>query len=435
MAMSNISFQRGEILTASKLNALVQAVTGEASVGAASDVGLGGDIPVQTHQVQQREFSSYVPVQHPIYVDKTSPHWPLAGGTEGWFWRDSATASLTRLPVQPEEGCQLYLNTCLSPWGEVLAQTVTTEEAPGSGDWNPVTGKAGIATTLIGAVVKDIYKVGTKASTLRFFEAPASPVIPFRLFSVPGAPGTPFGLAPGTSGAFAPGTYWQDATLLDQKRGNAQIISRISSDGGILILDKYECTNGLYHRDLQLIPRLAIAAAPGTEEPISPCITQGWTQPAPGTWHEIASTTIAGQKLSLNMQWTNPWFAYMNLSATTGCSLPVGSAALEKMAWQGETPVVGQNPHGLGPWKRVSYTPNVVNMNMPHGWNCSYTVYDYAVYEAPGTYAPGTVAPGSPGDVSQMQRVLWVAMMRREVSPEPGDWVQFDKTELTAPLS
>lgn len=420
--MSNISFQRGEVLTAEKLNQLVQGVTGG---GVSAGVVNGGEIPVQTHQVKQREFSSYVPVRHPVYVDKTSPHWPLAGGVEGWFWRDSATASLTRLPVQPEEGDQLYLNTCLSPWGEVQAQTVATAAAPGSGDWNPVTGQAGISTTLLGSVLKEQYKTGTKASTLRFFEAPASPVIPFRLFSVAGAPGTPIGVAPGT--------YWQDATLLDQQRGSAQIVSRLSSDGGILLRDKYECTNGFYHRDLQLIPRLAISAAPSTAAPMSPTTAQLWTQAAPGTWHEIASTTIAGQKLSLNMQWATPWFAYMNLSASAGCAVPGGSAALEKMAWQGETPVVGQNPHGLGPWKRVSYTPNVVNMYMPHGWNCAYTVYDYAVYEAPGTYAPGTVAPGT--DSSAMQRVLWVAMMRREVSPEPGDWVQFDKTELTAPLS
>lgn len=423
--MSNISFQRGEVLTAEKLNQLVQGVTGG---GVSAGVVNGGEIPVQTHQVQQREFSSYVPVRHPVYVDKTSPHWPLAGGIEGWFWRESATASLTRLPVQPEEGAQLYLNTRISPWGEVQSQTVATAAAPGSGEWNPVTGQAGIATTLLGAVVKENYKTGTKASTLRFFEAPASPVIPFRLFSVPSSPGTPIGAAPGT--------YWQDVNLLDEQRGNAQIISRISSDGGILLRGKYDCTNGgLWYRDIQLIPRLAIAAAPSTEAPMSPSTAQLWTQPAPGTWHEIASTTIAGQKLSLNIQWATPWYAYMNLSATAGCAVPGGYVAPEKMAWQGETPVVGQNPHGLGPWKRVSYTPNVVNMYMPHGWNCSYTVYDYAVYEAPGTYAPETVAPGSPGDVSQMQRVLWVAMMRREVSPAPGEWVQFDKTELTAPLS
>ena len=416
--MSNISFQRGEVLTAEKLNQLVQGVTGG---GVSAGVVNGGEIPVQTHQVQQREFSSYVPVRHPVYVDKTSPHWPLAGGIEGWFWRESATASLTRLPVQPEEGDQLYLNTHISPWGEVQSQTVDIGAAPGSGEWNPVTGQAGIATTLLGAVVKENYKTGTKASTLRFFEAPASPVIPFRLFSVPS-------VAPGTETPLcfaAPGTYWQAASMLDQQRGNAQIISRISSDGGILLRDKYECTNGLYYRDLQLVPRLAIFAAPSTDAPITPCLSQLWSQPAPGTWHEIASTTISGQKLSLNMQWANPWFAYMKFSSTAGCSVPGGSAALHqtwKKTWglpgrdAPASPISVQNNE----WRVVSRTSPNINLLIPSMFpaSCSWLMQEELILQASGT------APifGPDGEVSSSQPILLQAYLRRQLAPSTGPW-------------
>lgn len=409
--MSNVSFQRGEILTAEKLNQLVQGVTGG---GASAGIVNGGEIPVQTHQVKQREFSSYVPVRHPVYVDKTSPHWPLAGGIEGWFWRDSATASLTRLPVQPAEGDQLYLNTYLSPWGEVQSQTVASDAAPESGDWNPVTGQAGIASTLLGSVEKDKYKVGTKASTLRFFEAPASPVIPFRLFSVPGAPGTSFGFA-------APGTYWQSAPLLDQQRGNAQIISRISSDGGILLRDKYDCTNGgLWYRDIQLIPRLAIAAAPSTDAPLTPTVEQLWTQAAPGTWHEIASTTIAGQKLSLNIQWANPWYAYMNLSATAG-----GSAALHqtwKKAWglPGRDAPPGSISVQNNEWRVVSRTSPNINLLIPAMFpaSCSWLMQEELILQASGT-APIICADG---EVSSTQPILLQAYLRRQLAPSTGPW-------------
>lgn len=409
--MSNVSFQRGEVLTAEKLNQLVQGVTGG---GASAGIVNGGEIPVQTHQVKQREFSSYVPVRHPVYVDKTSPHWPLAGGIEGWFWRDSATASLTRLPVQPAEGEQLYLYTCLSPWGEVQSQTVASDAAPGSGDWNPVTGQAGIASTLLGSVVKDKFKVGTKASTLRFFEAPASPVIPFRLFSVPGAPGTPFGFT-------APGTYWQAATLLDQQRGNAQIISRISSDGGILLRDKYDCTNGgLWYRDIQLIPRLAIAAAPSTDAPLTPTVEQLWTQAAPGSWHEIASTTIAGQKLSLNIQWATPWYAYMNLSATAG-----GSAALHQ-TWKKTWGLPGRDaPPGSisvqnNEWRVVSRTSPNINLLIPEMFpsSCSWLMQEELILQASGT-APIICADG---EVSSTQPILLQAYLRRQLAPSTGPW-------------
>ena len=412
--MSNISFQRGEVLTAEKLNQLVQGVTGG---GVSAGIVNGGEILVQTHQVKQREFSSYVPVRHPVYVDMTSPHWPLAGGVEGWFWRDSATASLTRLPVQPAEGDQLYLNTTLTPWGEVQSQTVATAAAPGSGDWNPVTGQAGISTTLLGSALKEQYKTGTKASTLRFFEAPASPVIPFRLFSVPGAPGTPIGVAPGT--------YWQDATLLDQQRGSAQIISRLSSDGGILLREKCECTNGFYHRDLQLIPRLAISAAPSTEAPMSPTPAQLWTQPATGTWHEIASTTIAGQKLSLNMQWATPWFAYMNLSATAGCSVPGGSAALHQ-TWKKTWGLPGRDaPPGSisvqnNEWRVVSRTSPNINLLIPAMFpaSCAWLMQEELILQASGT------APilGANGEVSSTQPILLQAYLRRQLAPSTGPW-------------
>lgn len=412
--MSNLSFQRGEILTAAKLNQLVQAVTSGAPPAAG---GKGNVAPAQPHQVRQREFSSYVPIRRPVYVDQTSPHWPLAGGVEGWFWRESATASLTRLPVQPAAGENLYLNTSISPWGEVQSQTVDTAAAPGSGDWNPVTGQAGMAATLLGSVLKDNYKTGTKASTLRFFEAPASPVIPFRLFSVPGAPGTPIGVAPGT--------YWQDVNLLDQQRGNAQIISRLSSDGGILLRDKYECTNGLYHRDVQLIPRLAISAAPSTEAPMSPSPAQLWTQPAPGTWHEIASTTIAGQRLSLNMQWITPWFAYMNLSASGGCSVPGGSAALHqtwKKAWgmPGRDAPPGSISVQNNAWRVVSRTSPNINLLVPEMFpaSCAWLMQEELILQASGT------APilGPDGETSSPQPIQLQAYLRRQLAPSTGPW-------------
>lgn len=414
--MSNISFQRGEVLTAEKLNQLVQGVTGG---GVAAGVVNGGEIPVQTHQVKQREFSSYVPVRHPVYVDMTSPHWPLAGGVEGWFWRDSATASLTRLPVQPSVGAQLYLKTCLSPWGEVRAQTVGTDAAPGSGDWNPVTGQAGVSTTLLGSVVKDQYKTGTKASTLRFFEAPASPVIPFRLFSVPGAPGTPIGVAPGT--------YWQDATLLAKQRGNAQIISRISSDGGILLKDKYDNTTGPCFRDLQLIPRLAIVAAPSTQAPLTPTVEQLWTQPDPGCWYEIASTTIAGQKLALNMQWANPWFAYMNLSASAGCAVPGGSAALHQ-TWKKTWGLPGRDaPPGTitvqnSEWRVVSRTSPYINLLIPEMFpsSCAWLMQEELILQGSGT--------------ANAQPILLQAYLRRQLAPYTGSWcVWYDCCWISQP--
>ncbi len=425
--MSDLSFQRGEILTAAKLNQLVQAVTS----GAPSAAGGNGNVPpAQPHQVRQREFSSYVPIRRPIYIDQTSPHWPLANGTPGWYWRESAGAALTAFPLDMAPGDDVYLKTELSPLG--IVETVTPQYMPiENEEWNPFKNKKGVICEQLGKVAEDPYKSGTKATTWQFFEAPASPVIPLLLASPPSTVAPEASGAPGDSGAtqcwvpsfMPPATYLTQASLLGPRLDNTQLLNTINSDGGLIFKEFYSCVSGAYAGGIEVIPRLAILPAPSTEPPATPPAVG--SQLPPGSWHEMAAVNIAGQKLSLNMAWLNPWMAYINLAVSGG------SGTLHqtwKKAWglPGGSAPPGSFSVGSGDWHEVSRTSPNIQLLVPEMFPsaCAWVMQEEKILQANGTVAPGT---DENGDMVYLP-VIFQAYLRRQLAPQTGCWcIWYDK--------
>lgn len=410
--MSDLYFQRGEILTATKLNQLVQAVTTGAPPAA---VGNGNVSPSQPHQVRQREFSSYVPFRRPIYIDQTSPHWPLANGTPGWYWRDSESSSLTPFPHALADGDTVYLKTELSPLGIVQEQQPILEEEQNVA-WNPFENKGGVLVEKLGSVSADPYKTGTKANTLLFVEAPASPAVPVLAASA-SSTNVPGGWVPSF---LPPATYLKRASLLGPRTYNTQILNTINSDGGLVLKYFNEIDSGVCSGGVEIIPRLVILPAPSTEPPLPPCAAMLGNQLAPGSWHEMAAVNIEGRRLALNMAWLNPWMAYINMS------LSEGSGPLLHQTWKKTwgKPVSDSPPPPFavdnGAWHEVSRTSCYLKLLIPHYFpaNCAWVMQEEKILQATGSYAPGT---NEDGDTIR-QPVLFQAYLRRKVAPCTGCW-------------
>lgn len=408
--MSDLYFQRGEILTATKLNQLVQAVTTGAPPAA---VGNGNVSPSQPHQVRQREFSSYVPFRRPIYIDQTSPHWPLANGTPGWYWRESESSALTPFPFALSAGDTVFLKTELSPSGVVTAQQPLLEEAPDVA-WDPYESKSGVICEKLGEVSSDPYKTGTKVNTLHFFEAPASPAVPVLVASPPSSL-APVDWVP----SFMPSaTYLGRVSLLGPKLDNTQLINTINTDGGLIFKAFTNNYLGPVAGGVEIIPRLAILPAPSTAlPPETPPVN---SQLAPGSWHEMAAVDIDGRRLSLNMAWVKPWMAYINMS------LSADSGPLLHQTWKKDwgKPVIDSPPSPFainnGAWHEVSRTSCYLKLLIPHYFpaNCAWVMKEEKILQATGTYAPGTDETGE----AIQQPVLFQAYLRRTVAPCTGCW-------------
>lgn len=390
-------FKKGEVLSAKALNDALNGVLPHRSRQVAGSPGRGS--------VVNRVPVPVLSADRPVYLDKASMVLK-DGEPEGWYIQQNG--SLVHLPMVRENASVYLVIHTDSDGRETSREWTSTQQVAAM--WDPLGKIPGRVVHMVGRTAENPFmKSGPGSQRYVFYPVNASKVQTELVnFAV--------------DDCDLPQGVREFPLLLDQQ-GNTRPVRAIQSSGGLLQVPPASCSET--RQPLALAPRVSLfhlgddTCAPGTSYFEDPATLQL------GTWQPLASLKIGGQDVTLNGYWVTPWRVGLSFAPST---VDVAGGMLEKMAWQGDTPVVGQNPHGLGPWKRVSYTPNVVNMYMPHGWNCSYTVYDYAVYEAPGTYAPGT-------DSSAMQRVLWVAMMRRDVSPEPGDWVQFDKTELTAPLT
>ena len=394
------NFKAGEVLTAAGLNEAINSI-------------LPGRRGAMAPGVQGATRQNRVPVpvlsaDRPIYLDKASM--VLKDGEPGG-WYIQQNGLLVHLP-NVRENAPVYLVIHTDSDGrETSREWTSTQQVAAM--WDPLGEAPGRVVHMVGRTAENPFmKSGAGSQRHVFYPVNASKVQTELVNFAVDDCDLPQGV--------------REFPLLLDKQGNTRPVRAIQSSGGLLQVPP---ASGSENRQpLALAPRVSLfhlgddTCAPGTSYFEDPATLQL------GTWQPLASLKIGSQDVTLNGYWVTPWRVGLSFAPS---EVAVGGGMLEKMAWHGETPVVGQNPHGLGPWKRVSYTPGVKTMYMPHGWNCSYTVYDYAVYEAPGTYALGTYAPGS----GTMQRVLWVAQMRREVSPEPSDWVQFDDTELTAPIS
>lgn len=417
--MSNISFQRGEILTAAKLNELVQAVTGESSGAAAGAEVRRGGIPVQTHQVKQREFSAYLPPKHPVYIDQASPHWPLAGGQPGWFWRESAKPELTRLPVQPEAGQTLYINTTYTPLGDVSSQKL--ELSPGSTlPWKPWPCVTGYSSTALGTVQKDNFRAGALSETLRFFDAPSTAARPMVFYSAPSTGNKWVDRFPCT---LAPGTYYAQYSLVTKGCLPTIFFPAVQTDGGMILRETRNlCRPELPERNVQLIPRFALLAAPTTDAPLTPSEEELWVPPGLGEWHKVASAFIGDVELALNLQWVKPWLAYVKLSTKEVPSLtPIHQTW--KRAWG-----LPQSPAPPAPfsvqandWRVVSKSGpqmQVINSEMFPA-ECAWLMHEEMILQAHGT---GCVLEDEDGKFWTMQPVLFQAYLRRQLAPLTGCW-------------
>ena len=417
--MSNISFQRGEILTAAKLNELVQAVTGEPTGAAAGDGVRGGGIPVQTHQVKQREFSSYLPPKHPVYIDQASPHWPLASGNPGWFWRETSTSALTRLPVQPQEGDTLYLNTTYSPLGYVSSQELSL--SPGSNQpahpWPCVKGSSSSA---LGTFQKDIFRAGALSDTLRFFDAPATDALPLAFYS---APSTTNSWGDQITSILPPGTYYSQYSLVTNACLPTIFFPALQTDGGMIFRATSNlCQPGLPERNVQLIPRFALLEPPSTVAPLTPSEKDLWVPPELGKWHKVASVLLNGTELSLNLQWVKPWFAYVNFSTKN-----VSAFSPIHQTWKADWGLP-QQPAPPAPfsvqandWRVVSKSGPQLQVIHPGQFPaaCSWVMTEDVILQAEGT---GCAETDENCNVVALHPVLFQAYLRRKVAPKTCDW-------------
>lgn len=414
--MTNIVFNKGETLTASKLNALVQAVTATPPAAAAE---AGSASRVKTMQVKQREFSDYFPLRKPVFIDQASPFWPLAGKQVGWFWRPTADPKLKL--IKDPVGCtgEIYFNTTYSPFGEVKDECFTT--APITEIvWDPLTKREGKTQQLAGIVRADRFATGTSSAKLKFFEAPLPPNVQLRAFSAPSSALCTITGIPPEWLAPASGSVYGSISLLGPKKGNAQFFSRLVSDGGMFFNEQLECSCCLVLRDVKLIPRLALLPAPSTDAPISTAPCELLQPLAPGTWHELASVLVGDQKIALNIQWTKPWLAYVNMSTAPGtppCYVTWGKC----WGLPSEAPPPGSLSVNNDTWHVVSRSSPY--MQILDAWNFpnpgSWRTLEERILAAEGEGAPITDCCQK---VIGYVPVIFQAFVRRQVGPECGWW-------------
>lgn len=402
--MRNSYFKKGQVLTADALNsAIASIVPGGAQSAPAVPVGglHRGKIP---HTITAAEY--------PVYLDKFSMMLP-ADGQEGWYAR--VEGELTRLAeVKSEAAVHLVLETDATG---VPTRRYLTSTAPAARMWDPATGTTGVVVRKVGETVIDPLAAGTAASVRNIFMPAAAELEPRPVNA--GLPPLPDCLPV------------KEEPLLLPQQGNSWPVRKLQSAGGLLFLPPFSDSAALRVEPrvnlFYYAPESAIApatpAAPATEEVDYPCTLRM------GEWQKLARLRLGDAETWLTGAWVTPWKVALSFQPEEVPLLSGGAAALEKMAWWGSLPVLGENPHGLGPWKRVSYTPGVTTLLVPEVFpaDCSFVTYDYAVYEAPGTTGDSVDEPS--------RRVTWVAQMRRQTAPSKGAWEQHTMLELTAPMT
>lgn len=392
------NFKAGEVLTAAGLNEAINSIL----PGRRGAVAPG----VQGATRQNRVPVPVSSADRPVYLDKASMVLK-DGEPEGWYIQQNG--QLVHLP-NVRENAPVYLVIHTDSDGRETSREWTSAQQVAA-MWDPLGMTPGRVVHMVGRTAENPFvKTGPGSQRHVFYPVNASKVQTELVNFAVDDSDLPQGV--------------REFPLLLNQQGNTRPVRAIQSSGGLLQVPP--ASGSEVRQPLALAPRVSLFEMPPHSD-MAPAT--GYSEdPATlrmGSWQSLASLTVGGQMVQLMGYWVTPWRVGLAFAPGT---VEVESGAPEKMAWQGETPVVGQNPHGLGPWKRVSYTPGVPLVTPGVPIDCGYEVYDYAVYEAPGTYAPGT-------DSSAMQRVLWVAQMRRQRHPLVTDWVYFEKTELTAPLS
>lgn len=404
-------FKKGEVLTAKALNDALNSV-----LPAGGRVAQGVPLPVRQNRTPQMVSQ---PLQ-PVYLDKASMNLP-ANGDPGWYvLRDGELK-----PAPNVKNCSdVYLVAQTDEWGGVTASCLTSSP-PDASMWNPPCVKQGVVVRKIGSTVVNPYagmKVGSCVNKFR----PTDPrEVELELMNL---------------GPRKAPDSWMQFDIYHGQRGNTAGFRPLLSGGGLIEAPPQSGEEGCASLSLRLAPRVSLfhlaedstCCAPGT----------GWFEKRCtlrlGEWVPLAKFKAGSETVWLNGYWVTPWRVGLSFEPS---EISVGGA-VEKMAWTGETPIVGVNQTGSGPWKRVSYTPGVFTLLVPEMFpaECSYKVFDYAVYEAPGTWAPvteppTTEAPGTEPPVTvEVKSVLYIAQMRRQIKPTSGQWCLYNTTELTDSL-
>ncbi len=415
------NFKKGQVLTAAHLN---EAINGVLSRGGSSPQAVGG-------QVRQNRLP--VPVLSPdvpVYLDQSSMILP-AGAEDGWYIQ--ADGELQRLE-SVETGTDVYLVIYTDFVGQEQERKWTSSPPPAE-MWNLEKQIPGVIVRKMGRTAENPFmKAGAGSDRFLYYPLDKNRVeLEFLNYASEELPDDVV-----------------EFPLLSPQAGSTRPVRVIQSGGGLLEVPP--ATNTDWANPLALAPRVSLfslnddTCAPGTGYTESACTLRM------GEWVPLARFSIGEESVWLNGYWVTPWRVGLSFAPSV---VNVGGLP-EKMAWQGDTPILGVDVHGLGPWKRVSYTPGVLMAkDLTKGdLTCNYEIYDYAVYEAPGTYAPETIPPESDesippgsdesvppgsdesvppetGESNSIRRVLWVAFMRRRRWPQRGEWEQFDTTELT----
>lgn len=292
----SVVFQKGERLTASKLNSLAGMVASaersSQALGTQMTEGEGAPFP-------QRSFTTYIPPLAPVYVDKASS---VLGApqSDGWVYRGGQNGdALTTLQGGGLTETSVWEKMTTDATGEITNIELGVGQPPAEQSRVPGT-RGGTYVQTVGTLKKDAGKAGLPSSTWRFFDYKRPPVPP-TLNSVRAPATNVISLVPpnGNTGPSA--------------RNNVDILA-IESDGGLVS----EAAAGA----VMVQPRFELVAAPDTAA-VPP--ESGYEPYAPGTaWQELGSVEIAGGTLTLSALWVRPWKAFISLQYNGGNSFPPG---------------------------------------------------------------------------------------------------------------
>ena len=322
------NFKSGEVLTAAGLNDAINGIL----PGRRATVAPG----VQGAARQNRVPEPVLSADRPVYMDKASMVLK-DGEPEGWYIQQDG--ALVHLP-QVRETASVYLVLHPDADGvETSREWTSTQQVAQM--WDPLAKTPGRVVRLMGRTAENPFvKTGSGSQRHVFYPVDANKVQTELVNYAVDDCDLPMG--------------GREFPLLLDQVGNTRPVRAIQSGGGLLQVPPLSGTDN--RKPLALAPRVSLfhlgddTCAPGTSYFEDPATLQL------GTWQPLASLKIGGQDVTLNGYWVTPWRVGLSFAPST---VDVAGGMLEKMAWQGDTPVVGQNPHGLGPWKRVSYTPGV----------------------------------------------------------------------------
>ena len=231
----SVVFQKGERLTASKLNSRagmgVSAERSSQALGTQMTEGKGAPFP-------QRTFTTYIPPLSPVYVDKASS---LIGApqSDGWVYRGGLNGeALTTLQGGGLTEASVWEKMTTDATGEITNIELGVGQPPAEQPRVPGT-RGGTYVQNVGKIKKD---AGLPSSTWRFFDYKRPPVPP-TLNSVRAPATNVISLVPpnGNPGPSA--------------RNNVDILA-IESDGGLVS----EAAAGA----VMVQPRFELVAAPDT---------------------------------------------------------------------------------------------------------------------------------------------------------------------------